>query len=145
MGDLEKCTSAIPLGGNRFADKSGTPDVMGVFRFSEADPLKPLPEIVSVEVKTDTSQLITAFGQARAYKLFCHKVYLVIPQYVEDIGRIESLRLRFGIGLVIFDSQDSSNPNYKIRRGAIKSEPDCFYLNQHIRKLPDADIKKLFR
>lgn len=61
---------------------------MDVYKFSEIDPIKAHPEIVSVEIKTDTNQLITAFGQACAYKLFSHKVYLVIPNAEQDVGRI---------------------------------------------------------
>ncbi|MGB9797304.1 MAG: hypothetical protein ACPLSK_01670, partial [bacterium] len=80
VNDLEECTKAVPLGGNKFGDKWGTPDVIGVYKFSEFDPVKPPIEVVSVEIKVDTSQLITAFGQACAYKLFSHKVYLVIPK-----------------------------------------------------------------
>lgn len=45
--ELEECTKAIPLGGNRFRDKWGTPDVLGVYKFSDADPIKPPLEIVS--------------------------------------------------------------------------------------------------
>ena len=71
--DLEECTKAISLGGNKFGDKWGTPDVFGVYKFSEADAVRPPVEIVSVEIKTDTNQLITAFGQACAYKLLVIK------------------------------------------------------------------------
>jgi len=70
LNDLEECTKAVPLGGNKFGDKWGTPDVFGVYKFSDTDPVRPQIEVVSVEIKTDTNQLITAFGQASAYKLF---------------------------------------------------------------------------
>ena len=55
--DLGECTKAISLGGNKFGDKWGTPDVFGVYKFSEADAVRPPVEIVSVEIKTDTNQL----------------------------------------------------------------------------------------
>ena len=45
--ELEECTKAISLGGNRFQDKWGTPDVLGVYKFSEAEPIRPPLEIVS--------------------------------------------------------------------------------------------------
>ncbi len=35
--DLEECTRAIPFGGNKFGDKWGTPDVIGVYKFSEVE------------------------------------------------------------------------------------------------------------
>jgi hypothetical protein len=142
MNDLQECTKAIPLGGNKFSDKWGTPDVLGVYRFSELDPIKPPMEIVSAEIKADVNQLITAFGQACAYKLFSHKVYLVVPKGAEqDISRIESLCLRFGIGLIVFDAQNPHEPDFMIRARASKSEPDYFYVNEYLKRL-DPESKR---
>lgn len=144
VNDLEECTKAIPLGGNKFGDKWGTPDVFGIYRFSETDPVRPPVEIVSAEIKTDASQLIAAFGQACSYKLFSHKVYLVIPEDAErDISRIESLCLKFGLGLILFNKNTPENPNYNIRTRAVKSEPDYFYVNKYL-KLLGKDTEKLF-
>lgn len=143
--DLNECTKAIPLGGSKFGDRWGTPDVIGIYKFSESDPVRPPIEIISAEIKTDTDQLITAFGQACAYKLFSHKVYLVIPQDSgeTDKSRLESLCLRFGIGLITFDRNNKENPNFQIRTRAIKSEPDYFYVNEYLRRLGN-ELKKLF-
>jgi hypothetical protein len=144
VNDLEECTKAIPLGGNKFGDKWGTPDVLGVYKFFEADPIKPPLEIVSAEIKTDVNQLITAFGQACAYKLFSHKVYLVIPKHAEqEISRLESLCFRFSIGLILFDPTSCENPDFTIRTRAGKNEPDYFYVNKYIKMLSDEEIKKL--
>jgi hypothetical protein len=144
VNDLDECTFAIPLGGNRFQDRWGTPDVFGVYKFSETDPIKPLVEIVSSEIKTDTNQLITAFGQACAYKLFSHKVYLVIPKDAEkDVARLESLCLRFGIGLILFDSKNPEDPKFEIRTRAIKNKPDYFYVNEYLKKLSKEELRRL--
>lgn len=144
VNELEECTGAIPLGGNKFQDKWGTPDVLGIYKFSEADPIKPPIEIISAEIKTDTSQLITAFGQACAYKIFSHKVYLIIPKQAQsDIPRLESLCMRFGLGLIIFDNTNINNPDFQIRTRAIKSEPDYYYVNLYIQKLSRDEIKRL--
>ena len=132
--DLEECTKAIPLGGNRFGDRWGTPDVFGVYKFSEADAVRPPVEIISAEIKTDTNQLITAFGQACAYKIFSHKVYLAVPKEA-DTGRIESLCARFGIGLILFNKKDSQDPKWEIRTRAVKSEPDYCYVNEYLQRL----------
>jgi len=145
VNDLEECTKAIVLGGNKFGDKWGTPDVFGIYKFSEADPIKPPIEIVSAEIKLDINQLITAFGQACAYKLFSHKVYLVIPKDVErEISRLESLCARFGIGLILFNRSDPNNPDFEIRTRAIKIEPDYFYVNEYLKRLDKEDLKRLF-
>ena len=142
--DLGECTKAIPLGGNKFGGKWGTPDVLGVYKFSEADPIKPPLEMVSAEIKTDVNQLITAFGQACAYKLFSHKVYLVIPKYAEQqISRLESLCSRFGIGLILFDPNNRENPDFTIRTRAVKDEPDYFYVNKYVKLLNNEETKKL--
>lgn len=144
VNELEECTKAIPLGGNKFGDKWGTPDVLGIYKFSEADPIKPPLEIVSTEIKLDTNQLITAFGQACSYKIFSHKVYLVVPKQAEtDVPRLESLCMRFGIGLILFDKENTKNPDFQIRTRAIKSDPDYYYVNQYIQKLSKADKNAL--
>ena len=47
MNDLEECTKAIPLGGNIFKDKWGTPDVIGKYEAQRSDIIKPPTEIVA--------------------------------------------------------------------------------------------------
>ena len=139
VNELEECTTAIPLGGNRFGSKWGTPDVFGIFRSRESDIVKTPLEVVSAEVKIDTSQLITAFGQACAYKLFSHRSYLVIPRgsQPEDIARLDALRVIFGIGLILFDATNLKVPDFEIRVRASKHEPDSFYINQCVRQVAD--------
>lgn len=78
--EIEDVTHAIPLGGNKFKDKWGTPDVIGKRESMRSDIIQSPTEIVSAEIKTETFQLVTAFGQACAYKLFSHRVYLVVPR-----------------------------------------------------------------
>ena len=131
---LEDCTKAIPLGGNKFLDKWGTPDVVGINKSQASDIVKHEPEIISAEMKTDNNQLITAFGQACAYRLFSHKVYLVIPKASADadIERIDSLCRIYGIGLVLFDI-DPTKPNFEIRVRPAKFEPDLFYTNKFMK------------
>ena len=133
--ELEECTKAIPLGGNRFRDRWGTPDVIGIKKPKPSDIVKPEVVIVSAEIKTDSSGLITAFGQACAYKTFSHKVYIVIPKNSseEDKARIESLCLIFGIGLILFDSTNVENPQFEIRVRPLKHEPDMFYVNKYMK------------
>ena len=47
VNDLEDCTKAIPLGGNKFKDKWGTPDVIGKRESRPSDILQAPTEIVS--------------------------------------------------------------------------------------------------
>ncbi len=145
VNDLEECTKAIPLGGNKFQDKWGTPDVIGTYRILGFGNVQPPIEIVSAEIKADTNQLISAFGQTCAYKIFSHKVYLVIPKEAKDldIKRIESLCLKFGIGLILFDKNNKDNPDFEILVRAVKSEPDYFYVNKYLRLIEDT-MSELF-
>ena len=140
VAGLEECTKAIPLGGNRFGSKWGTPDVFGIFRSRESDIVKMPIEVIAAEIKTDTGQLITAFGQACAYKLFAHRSYLVVPKgsQPEDIGRLDALCVIFGIGLILFDATNPRKPDFEIRVRASKHEPDSFYVNQNVRLIADA-------
>ncbi len=137
--DLEECTRCIPLGGSAFQDKWGTPDVIGIRKARESDIVKFSTEIITAEIKLDTRNLITAFGQACAYRLFSHRCYLVIPKSspTEDLTRLESLCLALGLGLVLFDSHDVSSPNFSIRVRAARTEPDMFYVNRNLKLIED--------
>lgn len=134
VNELEECTKAIPLGGNKFRDKWGTPDVIGKRESRRSDIIKAPTEIVSAEVKADTRDLITAFGQACSYKLFCHKSYIVIPKNSpqDDISKLDALCLIFGIGLVLFDTNNPNDPDFEIRVRPRKQEPDMFYVNKYL-------------
>jgi len=139
VNEIEECTKAIALGGNIFQDKWGTPDVIGIRESKRSDIIQIPTEIISAEIKTNTNQLITSFGQACSYKLFSHKVYLVIPKqsYASDISRIDSLCIIFGMGLVLFDKDNPNNPDFEIRVRPTKTEPDIFYANKYLKKIED--------
>jgi hypothetical protein len=132
--EIEDVTHAIPLGGNKFKDKWGTPDVIGKRESARSDIVKGPTEIVSAEIKTETYQLVIAFGQACAYRLFSHKVYLAVPRQAqkEEITRLDSLCQISGIGLVTFDSQSPSTPDFRIRVSPARHEPDLFYTNKYM-------------
>jgi len=139
VSELEECTKAIPLGGNRFRDRWGTPDVIGIREPRKSDIIKPPTEIVSAEIKVDTGNLITAFGQACSYKLFSHKSYIVAPKEspAEDIGRLDALCRIFGIGLILFDASTPRSPAFDIRVRAARHEPDMFYVNKCVKLVED--------
>ena len=143
VNELEECTSAIELGGNIFRDKWGTPDVVGVRESKRSDIIQFPTEIISGEIKTDSNGLITAFGQACAYKIFSHKSYIVVPNnsQIEDITRLDTLCRQFGIGLILFDNQNPEFPNFEIRARATKHEPDMFFVNKNLKLIED----KLFK
>ena len=141
--ELEECTKAIGLGGNIFKDKWGTPDVIGIRESKRSDIIQLPTEIIVGEIKTDTNGLITAFGQACAYRIFSHKSYIVVPNnsQFEDIARLDTLCRQFGIGLILFDNQNVEDPNFEIRVRAIKNEPDMFFVNKNLKQIED----KLFK
>jgi len=133
--ELDECTKAMPLGGKKFKDKWGTPDVIGKREPRPSDILKAPTEIVSAEIKSDTGDLISAFGQACSYKLFSHKCYIVVPKNSsqDDISKLDSLCLIFGIGLVLFDNSNVDDPQFEIKVRSLKHEPDMFYVNKYMR------------
>lgn len=137
--ELEECSKAIVLGGNKFKDKWGTPDVIGVLRPKPTDIFTFPTEIVAAEIKLDSAGLITAFGQACAYKLFAHKSYIVIPSSAQqaDISRLDSLCMIFGIGLIVFEAEKPKEPDFKILTRAARHEPDMFYVNKHVPEVAD--------
>jgi len=135
IGEVEECSRAIPLGGNIFGSKWGTPDVIGILQPSASDIVKFEIEVTCAEIKLDTNQLITAFGQACSYRLFSHRVYLVIPKKssADEITRLDSLCSLFGIGLVLYDSENKDDPDYRIKGRAKKGNPDLFYVNKNLK------------
>ncbi len=143
VNELEDCTKAIPLGGNRFKDKWGTPDVVGKNESKRSDIIQGPVEIVSAEIKTDANQFSTAFGQTCSYRLFSHKVYLVIPlnSPQDDIARLDSLCMVFSIGLILFNPESVENPEFDIRVRAKKHDPDMYYVNKNMKLIE----KELFQ
>jgi hypothetical protein len=139
VNDLEECTKAIALGGSKFGNKWGTPDVIGVRMPRHSDIIKPPVEVTSVEIKIDTQGLITAFGQSCAYKLFSHRSYIVVPKasQQEDRDRLTALAQIFGIGLVLFDADNKQQPDFDIQVRAARNEPDYFYVNQNLKLVED--------
>ena len=139
INELEECTKVVSVGGNRFKDKWGTPDVVGVREARRSDIIKPPTEIVSAEIKLDPANLITAFGQACSYRLFSHKSYIVVPDNSseDDIARLDALSRIFGIGLVIFNPLSPKNPDFRIRARAGREEPDMFYVNKYLKLIED--------
>ncbi len=137
VNEVEECTKAIPLGGNKFKDKWGTPDVIGKREPRRSDIIEAPTEIVAAEIKIDTKDLITAFGQACSYKLFSHKSYMVIPKNSSqgDIAKIDALCLIFGIGLILFDNSNIDDPQFEIRVRPTKQEPDMFYANKYMKMI----------
>jgi hypothetical protein len=135
LNETEECTKAIALGGNRFRDKWGTPDVIGKRESKRSDIIQAPVEIVSAEIKPDLAQLVTAFGQACAYRLFSHKVYLVISDKSpnDEVARLDALCQVFGIGFVLFDADNPSDPRFTIRNRPRSQEPDLFYANKYMR------------
>lgn len=134
QNEIEDVNKAIALGGKKFLDKWGTPDVIGKLESKRSDIIKGPTEIVSAEIKTDTAQLITAFGQACSYKLFSHKVYLVVPRDSpnDEISRLDSLCQIFGIGMVTFDLMSCHSPDFRIKVRPVRHEPDLFYTNKYM-------------
>jgi len=135
VSESEDCTKAVPLGRNKFRDKWGTPDVIGKRESLPSDIIKAPTEIVSAEIKADTRDLITAFGQACSYRLFIHKSYIVVPKdsSQDDISRIDALCMIFGIGLVLFDSADANAPQFQMKVRPFRQEPDIFYVNKYLK------------
>ena len=138
VNEIEECTKAIPLGGSKFRDKWGTPDVIGISESRKSDIIKMPTEIISAEIKTDEQALIVAFGQACAYKLFSHRSYIVVPDNSldEDIAKLDALARIFGIGLILFDKEEKE-PKFEIRVRASRHEPDMFYVNKYMKLIED--------
>jgi hypothetical protein len=152
VGAGDEATEAVAIGGAVFKAKWATPDVVGVYKSKPSDPIKFLPELISAEIKIDSTQSIIAFGQAISYRLFSHKTILAMPSDIEKLGedpaRLKSLCDLFGIGYVQFDKDNPGEPNFRFVVPPRRFEPDMFYVNSFARRLLDANPKhfdKLFQ
>ena len=132
---LDECTRAIAWGGSKSGGKWGTPDVVGIFSPERNAYVQFTDEIVSAEIKTDKSpqSLIVAFGQACVYRLFSHKIYLVVPRAGQS-SRLKSLCHLFGLGLVYFDpeTENIDSSIYEVELLAQRHSPDMYYVNEFI-------------
>jgi hypothetical protein len=135
-----ECTKAVPVGGKRFGDKWSTPDVVGKYELSQRALLKSETVIVSAEMKAtaNTAEIISGFGQACAYKVFSHKVYLVVPRGIEEIllRKLVSQCSIVGIGLVVFDLNGPEGPTpdmFERKVKALSTNPDMYWANEYMR------------
>ncbi len=147
--ELDEVTDVVALGGASFRTKWGTPDVLGVYKPLASNLIKFQLEIVSAEVKVNSIEAITAFGQAVAYRLFSAKTYVAMASNIaeDDLSRLESLCMLFGVGLALFDV-DPKAPNYRIRMRAQRFSADMFYVNELAERLKTQEpetFEKLFR
>jgi hypothetical protein len=135
---LEECTKAMSLGGASNKLKYATPDVIGIFESKRTDVFTFPPEFVSAEIKAPNGDpAIVGIGQACAYKLFSHKSYLVVPKLPDEMERIESLCILFGLGLVFINptkdpNKDDPGEIFELKVRAQKTEPDYYWLNKMI-------------
>jgi hypothetical protein len=134
--ELGEVTVVSSLGGAGLKSKFGTPDVVGTYKPLAGHLIKFPIEVVSAEIKIDPSAPVVAFGQAVAYRLFSTKTYIAMPTVLteEDKGRLESLCMLFGVGLVLFDLNKEA-PAFSIRMRAQRFSPDMFYVNEFADRL----------
>jgi hypothetical protein len=144
--DLGEVVEAVELGGAGLKSKWATPDVVGIYKPLAKHHIKFDIEIASAEIKIDPQAPVVAFGQAVAYRLFSTKTYIAMPKTMteEDKGRLESLCMLFGVGLVLFElSKD--DPRFEIRMRAQRFSPDMFYVNEFAERLKSHDPQKFQR
>jgi len=133
--EAEDLTAAVPLGGRVLGSTWGTPDVLGVYRPTAGDVLTWSPEIVSVEVKTTTRDLVVAFGQAMAYPLFSTKTYLALPNAISMADRHELVArcMLHGLGLIVFGG--APRDEYTVVVPARRCAPDLESTRQFVDRL----------
>ncbi|RJS13440.1 hypothetical protein DRW03_36060 [Corallococcus sp. H22C18031201] len=141
-GDAEDVTAVVPMGGRGLGGKWGTPDVLGVYRPTATDVLSWSPEILAVEVKTTTKDVVVAFGQAVAYQLFATKTYLALPRTISLRDRRELVaRCKLhGLGLILFGT--SPRDEYSVVVHARRCPPDIEATRRFIERLRAHDEEK---
>jgi len=140
LKELHECTKSITYGSSRQGKKWENPDVIGMYQVPISANIYPLFISGELKISSRWEDIIQGFGQASSYLLFSHKSYLAIPKSIEDEDqrKIESLCVKFGIGLVFFDSSDPENPKFELRNRATTHEPDLYIFSQRIKEFWDA-------
>ena len=142
---LEECDVAVPIGGSKLGGGTwGNPDVIGAKKFQTA--LNVPPIIVTAEIKArDTSDaIIKGFGQCCSYKLFSHKVYLVVPKGPKVEGSLADMCKNHQIGLVVFDKEaGTDDPKWEIILWAPTIQPDYSALSDLYDRLLAPKIKDI--
>jgi len=59
----------------------------------------------------------------------------VVPKYApaDDLAGLESLCITCGLGLILFNGRNASNPDFSIRVRAERTEPDMSYVNRNLK------------
>ena len=142
---IEECDVALPIGGSKLGGGTwGNPDVIAAKKFQTA--LNVPPIIVTAEIKArDTSDaIIKGFGQCCSYKLFSHKVYLVVPKSPRVEGSLADMCKNHQIGLVVFNKDtDIDNPGWDMLLQAPMLKPDYSELSDLYDRLLTANIKDI--
>lgn len=144
--DMERCSCAIPLKERIFSDQWGNPDVIGIKQFIKGVSNS---KIITAEIKVSpsTKDILKGFGQSCAYKLFSHKVYLVIPSGSNIEQRILTLCIKFNIGLVLFNLDDALDDiHWEVKNEPTFEEPDYDYVESMVEsKSRGKELSKLFK
>ncbi|TQF11689.1 hypothetical protein FJV41_33010 [Myxococcus llanfairpwllgwyngyllgogerychwyrndrobwllllantysiliogogogochensis] len=103
-GDVEELTAAVPMGSQSLSGPWRLPDIVGVYRRCAGDSFSWTPEVLAVEVRGTTEDILTAYGQAAAHQLFAAKTYLALPHTLSFSDRRELVaRCQLhGLGLILF-------------------------------------------
>ncbi len=133
------------MGGAPTRTKWSNPDVIGTYKSTPGDLYRFETQLIAAEIKINSYEGITAFGQAVAYKLFAHRVYIVMPKSTsqKDLSRLSSLCLQQSIGLVIFDEANFDDPDFQHIIRAQKTEPDAFYTNEFLSGLNRETVNRI--
>ena len=127
----------------------GNPDAIGVLKPRARDIFKFEPQIATAEIKAVPSQPVVAFGQAVAYRLFSHRIYIVVPKLTSsnNMNRLTSLCSIHGVGLAIFPL-NKKYPDYVVIVLPVNLAPDIFYVNSMLERLKASEpslLNGLFR
>ena len=117
--------------------------MFGTYKCQSSDAVKFDTQLISAEIKTNSTQSVVAFGQACAYRLFSHKTYIVMPTNIsklrDDLERLEALCVLCGIGRVVI-ILILENPDFERKIPPPNSlSPDIFYVNEFAGRLRSWD------
>lgn len=138
VNNLKEASKTWVFYEHKYDDGIFLPEVLGInpFDFQNFDPRD--VEITSACASLDIVDIPFILGKAMGYKIFSHRVYIVLPDRIEKfedkMKLLENFCMKFGIGLVYFNI--SRRSEFFVRIKAVRIMPEPYFVNEYILSLP---------
>lgn len=138
INELKEATTAYNLCGKKPKREWFIPDILGINRFSNNLVNNQEIEIISIALSCDIGHLAFAVGRTVSYKIFSHRIYILVPSEVENnegkMNWLEIMTKKFGIG-VVFYKKENHQVDFKVIIKPKTGTPDPSYVADYLQSV----------